>query len=123
MMSLQAALAVHQLQRVAADQQHRSEIWNKYQEAFSALLIGRTADYEAGTRHARRCCTIGIDKEQFVIEHDAFIELMSRALSLASRPHYQESGLAGNLTATRSQTLPVRPGLVSHFPQNSPTTR
>lgn len=89
-MSLQAVLGIHQLQRVAADWQLPSEIWNKYQESFSALEIGRTAEYEADAHHVRHGYTIGIDKEQCGIEHDAFIELMRRVLSSASRPHYQE---------------------------------
>jgi dTDP-4-amino-4,6-dideoxygalactose transaminase len=98
MMDLQAALGIHQLQRVAAGWQRRTEIWNRYQEAFATLPVQRPAEPEPDTRHAFHLYTIGVDKDRCGIDRDAFIDRMSRAgigvgvhyLSLASHPHYQE---------------------------------
>jgi dTDP-4-amino-4,6-dideoxygalactose transaminase len=97
MMDLQAALGIHQLQRIEASWLRREEIWNRYRESLAKIPVVLPADPEVGTRHAYHLYTIRIDPSEAGLGRE-FIAAMSRSgvgvgvhyLSLASHPHYQE---------------------------------
>ena len=98
MMDLQAAIGLHQLQRVAEGWKRRQEIWNTYQDAFRSLPIERPAEPEPDTRHAYHLYTILVNQDATGIDRDTFIARLTRQgigvgvhyLRLASHPHYQE---------------------------------
>jgi dTDP-4-amino-4,6-dideoxygalactose transaminase len=98
MMDLQAAVGIHQLQRIEASWRRRRQIWDRYQEAFAELPIGQPAEPGDNTRHAYHLYTIRIDQADAGISRDDFIGEMGRRgigvgvhyLSLASHPHYRE---------------------------------
>ena len=127
MMDIQAALGIHQLQRIEQSWQRRREIWDQYQRAFSDLAIGRPAEPEADTRHAYHLYTITVDAKRCGVSRDAFLARLAKAgigtgvhyRSLAQQPCYQErfgwrpddypvAAAFGDETVS----LPLGPGLV-----------
>ena len=98
MMDLQAAIGLHQLQRIEASWKRRREIWSRYQQAFEGLPVVTPAEPEPDTRHAFHLYTLLIDKSKAGIDRDSFMARLTgegigvgvHYLSLASHPHYQE---------------------------------
>jgi dTDP-4-amino-4,6-dideoxygalactose transaminase len=98
MMDLQAAIGIHQLQRVDQGWQRRRAIWARYQAAFADLPVGLPADPSGDMRHAYHLYTLRIDQAACGISRDAFLKAMSEAgigvgvhyLSLAEHPFYRE---------------------------------
>jgi len=98
MMDLQAALGIHQLDRVEKNWSRRREIWGLYQQAFTSLPIGTPAEPDTNMRHAYHLFTLSIDKDDCGISRDNFLEEMGRAkigvglhyASLAEHPYYQK---------------------------------
>lgn len=98
MMDLQAAIGIHQLERVETNWITRQAIWETYQNAFADLPVTRPADVDEDTRHAHHLYTILIDRECAGISRDAFLEAMTQAgigvgvhyLSIPEHPFYQE---------------------------------
>lgn len=98
MMDLQAAIGIHQLQRVEQSWLRRREIWEQYQAAFRDLPIGVPAEPAGNTRHAYHLYTITVDGDVCGISRDEFLDKMTRAkigvgvhyLSLAQHPYYVE---------------------------------
>lgn len=99
MMDLQAAIGLHQLQRVEHYWQRRREIWARYQQAFADLPIALPAETEPGTRHAYHLYTILLDQENAGVSRDQFLEAITRHnigvgvhyLSVPEHPYYQET--------------------------------
>jgi dTDP-4-amino-4,6-dideoxygalactose transaminase len=98
MMDLQAAIGIHQLERVESSWLKRQSIWKKYQQAFKKLPVGIPAESTSGTRHAYHLYTLTIDPASCRVSRDEFIDEMTKAnigvgvhyLSLAHHPYYQE---------------------------------
>ncbi|MGA3209011.1 MAG: DegT/DnrJ/EryC1/StrS family aminotransferase [Syntrophales bacterium] len=98
MMDLQAAIGIHQLQRVGSYWQRRREVWKKYNSAFAGLPIGLPAEPESGTRHAFHLYTILVDGDRAKISRDEFLDAMTKQnigvgvhyLSIPEHPYYQE---------------------------------
>ncbi len=98
MMDLQAAIGLHQLQRIDDSWERRREIWNRYQLAFRELPVVTPAEPDPDTRHAYHLYTLLVDKSEAGIDRDSFMARLTREgvgvgvhyLSLASHPHYQE---------------------------------
>jgi dTDP-4-amino-4,6-dideoxygalactose transaminase len=98
MMDLQAAIGLHQLARLEASWQRRHQVWQRYQQAFAELPIGRPADPEPDTRHALHLYTIRIDRERCGVERDAFLSALHARhigvgvhyLSIPEHPYYQD---------------------------------
>jgi dTDP-4-amino-4,6-dideoxygalactose transaminase len=98
MMDLQAAIGIHQLQRVEQSWLRRREIWARYQAAFRDLPIGTPAEPAENTRHAYHLYTITVDSKNCGMSRDQFLDEMTRAnigvgvhyLSLAQHPYYVE---------------------------------
>jgi dTDP-4-amino-4,6-dideoxygalactose transaminase len=98
MMDLQAALGIHQLQRVESNWLRREEIWQQYNQAFAGLPFTLPAAPEPNTRHAYHLYTILIDDERAGISRDGFLDEMTannvgvgvHYLSVPEHPVYQE---------------------------------
>jgi dTDP-4-amino-4,6-dideoxygalactose transaminase len=99
MMDLQAAIGIHQLQRIDAYWLRRKEIWQRYNEAFADLPIGLPTEPEADTRHGFHLYTILIDEHRTGMTRDAFLSAMSARnigvgvhyLSVTEHPYYQQT--------------------------------
>ena len=98
MMDLQAAIGIHQLERVEQNWLKRQDIWNDYQKALSDLPLTRPADPEPRTRHAYHLYTILVDEGRTGIHRDAFLSEMTKRkigvgvhyLSIPEHPYYRE---------------------------------
>jgi len=98
MMDLQAAIGIHQLQRVEPNWRKRKEIWERYNEAFNNLPLGLPADPEPDTRHACHLYTVLVDEARTGISRDTFLEAMTAEnigvgvhyLSIPEHPYYQQ---------------------------------
>lgn len=89
MMDLQAAIGIHQIQRIDSYWQRRRQIWEQYQAAFSDLPIGLPAPVEPDTRHAFHLYTLLIEQDQTGCTRDRFInELHSN--NIGSGVHYRQ---------------------------------
>jgi dTDP-4-amino-4,6-dideoxygalactose transaminase len=99
MMDLQAAIGIHQLERVKRSWERRQEIWIHYMEALSDLPLSLPAMAEPGTRHAYHLFTILIDRSQCGLERDDVLNGMSREnigvgvhyLSIPEHPFYRDA--------------------------------
>ncbi len=99
MMDMQAAIGVHQLKRVELYWQRRSQVWQRYMQAFADSPLGLPAEVEANTRHAYHLYTLLIDKEKTGISRDQFLDRMTAEgvgvgvhyLSLSEHPFYQKT--------------------------------
>jgi len=99
MMDLQAAIGIHQLDRVEKYWERRRTIWRRYNDEFADLPIGLPAPPEEGTRHAYHLYTILVDEKKTGISRDAFLSRMTREnigvgvhyLSLPEHPYYQKT--------------------------------
>jgi dTDP-4-amino-4,6-dideoxygalactose transaminase len=99
MTDLQAAIGIHQLERIEGYWKKRERIWNRYNEAFAALPVELPAAPEPGTRHAHHLYTIRVDQKRAGISRDAFLDAMTARnigvgvhyLSIPEHPYYQES--------------------------------
>ncbi|MGH8687189.1 MAG: DegT/DnrJ/EryC1/StrS family aminotransferase [Burkholderiales bacterium] len=93
MMDLQAAIGIHQLQRVESNWRRRRDIWRRYNEAFRGLPLGLPAEPEPGTRHGHHLYTLLVD------ERDAFLDAMTahnigvgvHYLAIPEHPYYREA--------------------------------
>jgi dTDP-4-amino-4,6-dideoxygalactose transaminase len=99
MMDLQAAIGLHQLQRVDRYWQRRQEIWQYYNEAFARMPLTLPPPPAPGTRHSYHLYTVLVDKARTGISRDAFLEGMSAQnigvgvhyLSIPEHRFYQEN--------------------------------
>lgn len=99
MMDLQAALGIHQLQRVDDYWKRREEIWSRYDRAFAELPIETPTPPARDTRHAYHLYTVLVDEEEAGIERDAFLNGIEEQnvgtgvhyLSIPEHPYYQET--------------------------------
>jgi len=99
MMDLQAAIGIHQLQRVEPYWRRRQEIWQCYDQVFAELPVDLPAPPEPGTRHAYHLYTILIDETRTGISRDAFLDAMTahnigvgvHYLSVPEHPYYQRA--------------------------------
>lgn len=126
MTDIQAALGLHQLERVEANWKKRLAVWDRYQREFAGLPIVLPAPFEQDTRHGLHLYTIRIDAERSGIDRDAFLDAMTREgigvgvhyLSIPEHPFYQQAfgwkpedfphaAAVGRTTLS----LPIGPGL------------
>lgn len=98
MMDLQAAIGIHQLQRVTTYWQRRQQIWQRYTEAFADLPVSLPANPEPETTHAYHLYTILVDEARTSISRDDFLGAMTAQnigtgvhyLSIPEHPYYQQ---------------------------------
>ncbi len=99
MMDLQAAIGIHQLQRIDAYWERRRDLWSRYTEAFSGLPFSVPKAVEPDTRHAFHLYTILIDDSRAGIGRDQFLSTMTHHnigvgvhyLSIPEHPYYQNT--------------------------------
>ncbi|WP_207260820.1 DegT/DnrJ/EryC1/StrS family aminotransferase [Desulfovibrio sp. Huiquan2017] len=98
MMDIQAAIGIHQLNRVEENFKRRCEIWDMYQEAFRTLPVGTPAPEEPGTRHARHLYTLMIDPVACGLDRDQFLVRLTKEnigagvhyLAVPEHPYYRD---------------------------------
>ncbi len=88
MMDIQAAIGIHQLQRVEPNWLRREQIWQRYNQAFADLPIELPAPPEPGTRHAYHLYTILVDEVRCGISRDDFLAAMT-AHNIGIGVHYR----------------------------------
>jgi len=99
MMDLQAAIGIHQLERVERNWQRRHALWRRYDEAFADAPVGRPAAAEPNTKHALHLYTLLIDEARTGVSRDEFLEAMTlqnigvgvHYLSIPEHPYYQQT--------------------------------
>jgi dTDP-4-amino-4,6-dideoxygalactose transaminase len=99
MMDIQAAIGIHQLERVERNWLRRQEIWRRYDEAFADLPITLPAATEPDTRHAYHLYTLLIDERTAGTSRDRFLDGMTgqnigvgvHYLSIPEHPYYQQA--------------------------------
>jgi len=99
MMDIQAAIGIHQLQRVESYLERREAVWRAYDDAFADLPLNLPPPPEEGTRHARHLYTMLVDEARCRISRDAFLDAMTAAnigvgvhyLGIAEHPYYQQT--------------------------------
>jgi dTDP-4-amino-4,6-dideoxygalactose transaminase len=98
MMDIQAAIGIHQLERVNAWWLRRKEIWDKYQEAFKELPLQLPCQPHANIRHAYHLYTLLIDESKCGVNRDSFLDSMTdlnigigvHYLSIPEHPYYKQ---------------------------------
>ena len=98
MTDLQAALGIHQLERVERNRLRREAVWRRYQEAFEDLPVGLPAPPEPDTRHAYHLYTILVDEERCGVARDDLLDGLTERnigagvhyLSIPEHPYYRE---------------------------------
>lgn len=98
MMDIQAAIGIHQLQRIHKSWLRRKSIWNRYQESFSRLPVFLPQDPVEGILHAYHLYTIMIDTTRCRYSRDEVISELGNLniglgvhyLCIADHPFYQD---------------------------------
>lgn len=78
MMDLQAAIGLHQLERVEQGMARREALWQRYDEAFAELPVTLPAPLAPETRHARHLYTLLVDKARAGLSRDGFLVAMTQ---------------------------------------------
>jgi dTDP-4-amino-4,6-dideoxygalactose transaminase len=99
MMDLQAAIGLHQLERVEKNLKLRDKIWDHYQDVFNYLPMNMPSNPESDTRHAKHLYTLMIDQKNTKLSRDDFlVEMTKRNIgvgvhyqSIATHPYYQNT--------------------------------
>ncbi len=99
MTDMQAALGLHQLQRVEENWRRREAIWNTYSAAFAPLPAGLPAPAEPDTRHSYHLFTLLIDEATCGMSRDEFVRAMTDCnigvgvhyVSIPEHPYYQKA--------------------------------
>lgn len=98
MMDLQAAIGLHQLNRLEENWVRRQEIWKIYQEAFADLPIICPREPGPDIKHGYHLYTLRIDARRCGYSRDEFMEVLRKHgigtgvhyLSLPEHPYYQD---------------------------------
>jgi len=88
MMDLQAAIGMHQLERVDANWRKREALWRLYDKHLKGTGLGLPAPPEPDTRHAYHLYTVMVDEGNVGVSRDAFLESMARR-NIGVGVHYQ----------------------------------
>jgi dTDP-4-amino-4,6-dideoxygalactose transaminase len=78
MMDLQAAIGIHQLQRVETYWKRREEIWHRYLTELADCPVGLPAAPERDTKHGYHLFTLQVEPERSGLSRDAFINAMTK---------------------------------------------
>ena len=87
MMDIQAAIGIHQLERIEPYWRRREEIWKRYNAEFADLPVTLPADPRPCERHAYHLYTLLIDEKRTGIARDAFLDALT-ARKIGSGVHY-----------------------------------
>ena len=87
MTDLQAALGIHQLERLDGELRRRAEIWSRYDEGLVDLPVGLPAAVEEGTVHARQLYSILVRTEELGRSRDQVLDELLR-LGVGAGVHF-----------------------------------
>lgn len=92
MMDLQAAIGLHQLQRVEANWKRRESVWDLYMDRLGGLPITLPSPPDPECRHGYHLFTILVDERDRVLKEMTSdgIGLGVHYLALPEHPYYQE---------------------------------
>lgn len=98
MTDLEAAIGIHQLQRIEVNWARRRDIWDRYMQGLAHLPVELPAAPGPETRHARHLFTLFIDPDACGMTRDAFISGMHDChigvgvhyRAIPEHPFYQE---------------------------------
>lgn len=88
MIDLQAAIGMHQIERVETWWQRRRVIWQRYMEAFADLPLQLPAPFEADQRHALHLFTIQVDQKDAGITRDQMLVALHEQ-NIGTGVHYR----------------------------------
>ena len=88
MMDLQAAIGMHQINRVDSYWQRRMTVWQKYNAAFADLPVRLPAKFEHKSRHALHLYTLIIDESKSKVTRDQFMAALHRR-NIGTGVHYR----------------------------------
>ena len=88
MMDLQAAIGMHQIQRVDAYWEKRLRIWRQYSQAFSDLPVTLPATFEPRSRHGLHLYTLLIDEAHAPVTRDEFMRGLHKR-NIGTGVHYR----------------------------------
>jgi dTDP-4-amino-4,6-dideoxygalactose transaminase len=99
MMDIQAAIGIHQLERIQKYWLRREEIWKRYNDSFAGLPITLPGPIEPGAKHGYHLYTILVDESRTGIGRDAFLNKMTTEnigvgvhyLRIPEHPFYQKA--------------------------------
>jgi dTDP-4-amino-4,6-dideoxygalactose transaminase len=80
MTDVQASLGIHQLPRLASWIEHRSALWERYDELLGGLPLDLPAPPEAGTKHARHLYQVLVRKESPIARDELLEQLTARRI-------------------------------------------
>ena len=98
MMDIQAAIGIHQLERIEENWYRRKEIWDYYNNNLSELPIELPAPLEKNTRHAYHLYTVLVEEKKSGLTRDDFLRKMNdknigtgvHYLSIPEHPFYNK---------------------------------
>ena len=88
MMDLQAAIGMHQIERVEAYWQRRQVVWNRYLDAFADLPIRTPTPWPQDERHALHLFTIQVSEAEAGISRDRML-LALHQQNIGTGVHYR----------------------------------
>jgi dTDP-4-amino-4,6-dideoxygalactose transaminase len=88
MMDLQAAIGIHQIQRVDDNWQRRRQIWSRYNDAFGDVPVTTPAPFEPDTRHGLHLYTLLLDERRAPITRDQFVVALHQR-NIGTGVHYR----------------------------------
>jgi dTDP-4-amino-4,6-dideoxygalactose transaminase len=88
MMDLQAAIGIHQLERVDQNWTKREKLWRLYDQHLKGTGLGLPAPPEGGTKHAYHLYTVMVDEAELGVSRDAFLGSMAKQ-KIGVGVHYQ----------------------------------
>lgn len=88
MMDLQAAIGIHQLNRVERNWRRRQMVWQRYQQELKGLPIGLPAEPSPDVKHGYHLFTIMVDEKRTRISRDDFLSAMNTE-NIGTGVHYQ----------------------------------
>ena len=88
MMDLQAAIGMHQIERVEAYWRRRLEIWNRYLHEFADLPVTLPAPWPAEDRHALHLFTVLVDPREAGVSRDEVLVRLHRD-NIGTGVHYR----------------------------------
>jgi len=129
MMDLQAAIGLHQLDRVERYWQRRKYIWEKYNDAFAELPVYCPAPTEENTKHSYHLYTLMLDIEHLNITRDQFLDEMTKRnigvgvhyISLHLQPFYRNKYKLKEMSFPNSKWISERTVSIPLSPKLSDT--
>ena len=87
MMDLQAAIGIHQLERIEESWQRREHIWQRYQNEFKHCGIRLPLEAAENTRHGYHLFTINVEKKECGVDRDEFLNRLAEN-NIGAGVHY-----------------------------------